>query len=228
LGIEKFLAQFFCTVSIEKDRGKEFTAVGILPESEKIACQTAISMALFYMYSKRPIVHEIFTLIFHAIFFRYASKSNGGSVSTAIGVLWANNNPSWSPHDTTEFLIHELTHQLMFIDDLCHPHYVDRDNLKLPYNLSRSAILNQARSIDKVLHSIVVLTEIIVCRRTWLGEPNIPRLHESTETLCIRVRESIQDIYNFSEHLLTKRGKEILRKCAQIVALDPFASYNNK
>ncbi|MEB6666883.1 hypothetical protein MXM33_07540 [Acinetobacter vivianii] len=65
----------------------------------------------------------LFNLIINEIFIFPAEGARGGSSSTAVGLIWANPKFDTPLNDTMEFMIHELTHNCMFIDEIRYGHY---------------------------------------------------------------------------------------------------------
>ena len=68
---------------------------------------------------------ELFDLVVNRVFVTSHNTARGGSFPTAIGVIWANPPDGCETRDLAEFLIHELSHQLLFIDDAVLHHYTD-------------------------------------------------------------------------------------------------------
>lgn len=117
----------------------------------------------------------------------------GGTTSDAVGLIWSNPHPQFTEMDLAEFLTHELTHTLMFLDEWLYGHYtrqLEHDEQTWCY----SAILKKKRPIDKVLHSIVVASEIVLLRQTYLGEPDAPKAHPPSHLMQRAIRDSIESI----------------------------------
>ncbi|MGI4814159.1 MAG: aKG-HExxH-type peptide beta-hydroxylase [Janthinobacterium lividum] len=132
----------------------------------------------------------LFNTVITDIFALPSNIAKGGSTSQAIGVIWANPKISYTTPDMIEILIHELTHHAMFLDELRYTHY----SYSRVFNQStwaRSAILNVARPLDKVLHSIVVAAEVLLFRDRYLGHPVNPRVHPPTRLMVKQLKDSI-------------------------------------
>jgi hypothetical protein len=140
----------------------------------------------------------IFKLVIHSIFLRESSRiegvpaSFGGSTSQAIGVICISDIHKMTKLDVMEVLLHELTHTLVFIEELNYPLF-QYDEIKKPENFARSAILLKSRPLDKVVHSIVVGTEIIVVRKKHSieGKRNV---HPKTDKLVLDVLSSCMSV----------------------------------
>src|SRR5262249_55492024 len=59
---------------------------------------------------------------------------------------------------------------------------------------ARSAILNVARPLDKVLHSVVVATEILLLRDQCLGHPIRPAVHPPTPVMICQLRDALSSM----------------------------------
>ena len=135
----------------------------------------------------------LFDTIITDIFILPSSIAKGGSTSQAIGVMWANPHVDYSLHDVMEMLLHEFTHHALFIDELRYSHY-DYSVITNQSTWATSAILNTARPLDKVLHSVVVSMEILLLREHYLGHPTHPRVHPPTSILHPQLVNAIASI----------------------------------
>lgn len=135
----------------------------------------------------------LFDTVITDIFILPSEIARAGSTSSALGVIWANPKLQYSLHDVMEMLVHELTHHEMFLDELCHAHY-DYKTMLDKRTWAQSAILHVSRPLDKVLHSAVVATEILLLREQILGHPVRPAVHPPTLTLMRYVGESLTSI----------------------------------
>jgi len=156
-------------------------------------------------------------LVIHTIFTAPSSVAGGGSTSALIGCIWADLRPYWGDQDIQEFLIHETTHNLIFLDELCHGHYSDYHALSDHHNFAQSAIFSRPRPLDKVLHSILVSVEILLFREHQLGHPCRPYLHPPTEILLEQTRAAIHSVLNMrgAQNLLTTRAYFLLEESQQ-------------
>lgn len=180
----------------------------------------AVQKALFNLSKKSPQLYTLLTMAIHTLFLRDAKNSGGGSTSNAIGVIWINNKESWSLQDMEELLIHELTHNLVFIDELCHLHIKDYTLLPKKENFAKSAILHIRRPLDKVFHSIVVSMEILLSREFFLGEPKNPKVHPPSALMKKDLMDAIDSVCALPnvDSLLTARGSAILGRCKDTIA----------
>lgn len=174
-----------------------------------------VQEAILQMHNLDPEFNELLHLVINVIFSAPSVLAGGGSTSAAIGCIWVNLRKHWQMQDVLEFLVHETTHNLVFLDELCYGHYTDYALLPKNENFAWSAILNKLRPIDKVIHSIVVSTEVLLFRENCVGHPEKPFLHPPTN---IMIDQAIYSIEYLNQNpklksLLTSRTKHLLDIC---------------
>ncbi len=158
---------------------------------------------------------SLFSLVINILFSGPSELAGGGSSSGAIGCIWINPRPTWSQQDFMEFFVHEMTHNLVFLDEYRYHHYENYTAMLSEENYAMSAILAKKRPLDKVFHSILVSTEVLLTRRDILGHPESPKLHPPTSFMLDKTFESIDYVErNLTVYsLLTSRGKELIMTC---------------
>jgi hypothetical protein len=185
-------------------------------KSEKVAI---VRDALWEFRDLDNTLGALFDSTIHSIVIRPSNRpqgraSHGGSSSAAMGTIWMAVGPTVSKADLVEMLLHELTHHLLFIDERNYPHF-DYALIARDENRAFSAILNLNRPVDKVLHSIVVATELILGRQRFL--PNAERVvvHPSTSKLIANAMTAHASITSLESagQLLRPRAHEILDRC---------------
>lgn len=166
--------------------------------------------ALEYIKNQSKELYEVFSLVINVIFFMRSQEASGGSTSGLPGVIWVNPKSHWSIEDRAEFLIHEMTHNLLFIEEIIRGLY-SYDDMYREENWTRSAVLNKFRPLDKSFHSAVVGTELLLYRNEFNLEQNKYCAHPPTDKLLSQTYDSLESCLN--SHLLSKRGREILGAC---------------
>lgn len=176
-----------------------------------------IKNALRGMRGINPSFVDLIELVIHTIFSAPSKLAGGGSTSAAIGCIWVDLRAHWQEQDILEFIVHETTHNLVFIDELCCTHYINYSEILKKENFASSAILNKLRPIDKVFHSIIVSTEILRFREDHLGHPELPCLHPPSPILLVQTLQSIDSVMNNLQikSLLTDRAKSLLNRCEE-------------
>ena len=113
-----------------------------------------------------------------------------------------------------EYYVHELTHNLVYLDEECHSHYKDYHQLNLKRNYAFSAIRGQKRRLDLALHSLIVGTELLLLREKKLGHPRVPGIHPTSETLITSCEDTVRSIQSLPwQSLLANGGKDIFTQC---------------
>ncbi|MEP1964240.1 aKG-HExxH-type peptide beta-hydroxylase [Tateyamaria sp.] len=143
--------------------------------------------------------------------------ANAASASDAIGLMWMCGDKAHSRAATVELIIHELSHNLMFVDELVWQHY-DYDRIADKQAFCQSAILNKLRPIDKVVHSIVVALEVVQVRTAMRFGHRASEVHPSSEDI---IQSTLDAIRSFEQNryldlVVTIRVREIIAKCKQV------------
>lgn len=115
--------------------------------------------------------------------------------------------------------MHELAHNLLFLDECCGEHYVSYDVLEEPTKQAISAIRMTPRRLDLVVHSLVAAIEVLLARESWLGHPSEPKTHPPSSVLlanCYKLFRSIHEVSNW-DRLVKERGIEIIYRCKEIL-----------
>lgn len=166
-----------------------------------------------------PDFYEMFKVIINSIFYAKSTMFGGGSASTAIGVIWCGPRKKWNHLDFIEFMVHEFSHNFLFIDELLHGHYNSIKLMSNPENFAYSTILNKNRPLDKVLHSYVVAFEVYQFRKKVSYPIDRINIHPNNDRLIQNIMEtakSVKKIKNLRE-IVTPRFIWILEKIEQIV-----------
>ncbi|MGH8811979.1 MAG: aKG-HExxH-type peptide beta-hydroxylase [Advenella sp.] len=136
---------------------------------------------------------QLFKTLVTDIFIMPSGCARGGTTSAAVGIIWANPRCYYKVAEVLEFLIHEMTHNALFIDEQFHQHY-NYDEILKKSNWAISAILKTPRPLDKVIHSIIVATEVVLFRDKLLGHPERPLVHPPTNMLIDQALISIDSV----------------------------------
>jgi hypothetical protein len=165
--------------------------------------------------SADPELRLLFELAVTSVFVARCGTAGGGTTSGAAGVLWLDPRDSWGQRDWLEFLIHELTHLLLFVDEWRYTHYASRKVIVSRDTFARSAIRGIYRPLDKVFHSIVVATEVLLARDAWLGHEGDFVLHPPTPELRESVLESIASVRDVTDYQdrFSPHAIELMDRC---------------
>jgi hypothetical protein len=182
-----------------------------------------IAAALDHLAGSWPQVRALYGVLLPVVVLAPSHGLAGGTASSVPGVLWAATKPSWTEIDVQEFLLHELVHTTLFLEERRHGFYRDMRLLLEEDNLVPSAIRQDRRPLDKVLHSIVVATEILLARARLGTDPDLRgALHPDSDTLRAGALRSLHAAQGLNlEGLLMPRPMEILDKCGGLLGRVP-------
>lgn len=164
------------------------------------------------MSTKFPEYYELFKLIITNIFISPSHVSAGGSSSNTIGIIWTNVNLTRTIEDILELLIHEFSHNCLFIDEHRYRHY-NYEVIFTKETWAKSAVLSTNRPIDKVLHSIVVSLEVMLFREKLIGHPSNPRLHPPTKIMLKQIYDSIESL----QRVMADHPKAVMPRVDEII-----------
>ncbi|MEV1026124.1 HEXXH motif-containing putative peptide modification protein [Streptomyces sp. NPDC050264] len=170
-----------------------------------------------------PEFRSLYELLVPVLLYAPDGGLAGGTASTVLGVLWLDPKGHWNSVDIQEFLLHEFVHHTLFLEERRHGFYKNMGLLVEDRYLTRSAIRQDRRPLDKVLHSIVVGTEVLLARH----EKRIVRpqgvdlnLHPASAELLAGVTTSLDDVFALPlDELLRPRPIEILELCRERLAV---------
>jgi len=191
----------------------------VYPESKVNLYAEKVYSALDKINDLDPEIRKIFEIYINEITIQKSGESKdgkkalGGTSSKSIGKIWFAPQDFLTVTDYIELLAHELTHNLVFVDELNYGYFEYKNMGKEEY-YAKSAILNRNRPMDKVFHSIVVAAEIIQWRENFLYKMHKATVHPETSKIKSSILTSISSIYENPKaySLLKDRPKEILEK----------------
>jgi hypothetical protein len=167
--------------------------------------------------AKDPAFWKVFDLYVEHVACIDSKFSPGGTISTALGVIYLSNPRKRSALGLYELYVHECTHLMMFVDQMRRRHYRDFEAIAKKENYCVSAIYEMDRPLDKVLHSLVVATELVLHREHVLGHHDDTSVHPSTEKLVasslVTARELLEQ--QARRQLLAPRGVWLVERCRE-------------
>ena len=183
------------------------------PLSARREAMARVEAAVEHLGTVNAGLRRLFDLAIHTLFFQRSRDSGGGSVSSAPGTIWCSPRKNWSLADMAEFLVHELTHNMLFLDERRFEHYVNPRLLQEPEIFAVSAVLKVPRPLDRAFHSLVVASEVLSFREEN-GEPEMPQVHPSTQGLVEACQGTIDSIHAVVSRqvLVTPRFMELLER----------------
>jgi hypothetical protein len=198
---ERRLLQTFVATPTPGDVSKPITAdvlaaLGDARDAERVRAKLGrMAEAAAVLGERCGELASVFGMVINRIFVVEMANEGGGSSQRSVGAIWANPTRTASVWDLAEFLVHELTHQTLFLDEQVHGHYADRVGAQTGSNgfLPRSSIRNARRPLGPVFHSLAVALEVVALRR-HLGVEYTPRLHPPTDQLLESAHATIRSI----------------------------------
>lgn len=192
---EKQMAAY--SVSDLNDLGQD-NIVGCVYDKSQIEQQGEfVKDAIADLASKNKVFGEIFNLCVTNILLAdsnrtiLGTKAHGGTTSKCVGLIWLSLVNDIPMGDLQELLVHELTHTLVFIDELNYGHF-DYSILSEEKTWAESAILNRRRPLDKVIHSIVVAFEVVSARQYITDSTE--RVHPDSDSIIRSIERSIASV----------------------------------
>jgi len=181
-----------------------------------------VEAALAEIEAQWPEFRSLYELLVPVLLYAPDGGLAGGTASTVLGVLWLDPKGHWNTVDVQEFLLHEFVHHTLFLEERRHGFYKNMGLLVEDRYLTRSAIRQDRRPLDKVLHSIVVGTEVLLARhekRIVHPQGVELSLHPESDALLAGVLTSLDDVFALPlDELLRPRPIEILELCRERLA----------
>ena len=137
-------------------------------------------------------LRAVFDLTINYVFVMPSDTASGGSSNALPGVIWINPRDRWDDIDRQELFVHELTHNLLFVDELVHGLF-DYGPMPNKENWTYSAVLAKKRPLDKAFHSAVVAAEVLLYRHTFKQHPDNPGAHPPTDILLRQTQTSLEE-----------------------------------
>jgi len=166
-----------------------------------------------------PQLFELFHLVIHSVAVassklnRFQQRASAGSSSDLIGLIWVAVDKDQANNDLLEIFVHEMTHTLLFLDELNAGHF-NYQFLSVVENFAHSAILRRSRPMDKVFHSIIVACEVLHARETFIGHPTAKMIHPPSREMCQHTRHAIDSMLSHKEveKICTPRAIQLIEK----------------
>jgi hypothetical protein len=129
----------------------------------------------------------------------------GGTISSAVGLIWLNPGLKWSRWTMAENIVHEWIHNMLFLADMVDPVF-SANYLELGQESSQviSAILHRRRPFDRSYHSAAVAAGLVFFRDIAGDTHNADRLIEPALTTVKELKDR--------RDLLTQSGIDLLEE----------------
>jgi hypothetical protein len=169
---------------------------------------------------KDPAYWNVFDLYVEHVACIDSKFSPGGTISTAMGVIYLSNPRKRTALGLYELYVHEHTHLMMFVDQQRSRHYTSFEAIADKNNYCVSAVYEMDRPLDKVLHSLVVATEVILHREHVLGHHDDTSVHPATSKLAESSMATANALLELQvrRQLLAPRGVWLVERCKEHLA----------
>jgi len=157
-----------------------------------------------------PDLHELIELTIGEIFLAQEHGSEGGTMSSAVGLIWFNPRIEWGARKTGENIVHEWIHNMLFLADMVNPIFaVDYISLSADSAHATSAILHRKRPFDRCYHSAAVAAGLVFFHTISGDKKAADALIEPT----IRTVRELQG----KPELMTQSGADLLQDVAHFL-----------
>jgi hypothetical protein len=152
------------------------------------------------LHQRNPALDGLFDLAINRLFFFDLEASGGGSSGNAIGIIWANPKTHWSVLDVAEFLVRELTHHLLFLEEAVCGLFQNRTATRAP------------RRLNLCLHHLIAGVELLLAREQWLACGQRPLAHLPSDWLLVDCRACLNSIRALPAHpqLFSANGQALM------------------
>jgi hypothetical protein len=189
----------------------------LLEENQMEEYQSLINKGLDLVEKSVPNIFEGLNLLIADVNVCYSPNQDGGSISNGIGLIYLCPNEQWTPEYAGEMLVHEHTHNAIFLTDLSDKIFPDLEALIHPDAYAISAIRKTKREFDKVYHSICVVASIL---RFYYGLNKIDLCKKHIVPTQIAIQDLEVAIHKMEQHqrpVLTKLGLQVFENAKNII-----------
>lgn len=171
-----------------------------------------------------PDVARLLNVLLRTVFCYLGDQGTGAGTSVnALGTIWTYPSAQWEERDLVEMILHESTHNLIFISERITTLYSDYSVLSDPLNRPISAIRKVPRRLDLVVDSLIVAVEILHYRSRFGWHDWQPVLHPSSISLVQSARDTLLSIRALPAwpSLFSPAGYALFERCdADLRAFD--------
>lgn len=193
----------------------------LFPAHQRAGLRDLISDGLESIAAVSHDLHELVKLTIGEIFLAQESGSEGGTMSSAVGLIWLNPRLEWGARKTGENIVHEWIHNMLFLADMVDPIFaVDYSGLSAEKAHATSAILHRKRPFDRCYHSAAVAAGLVFFHTISGDKDRADALIEPTVT-TVRELQDKPDLMTQSGHDLLQEVARFLetRDCDRVMAL---------
>lgn len=182
----------------------------LFPARQRAGLHELISSGLESISAVSPDLRELIELTIGEIFLAQEAGSEGGTMSSAVGLIWLNPRMEWGASKTGENIVHEWIHNMLFLADMVSPLFaVDYIGLSAKSAHVTSAILHRQRPFDRCYHSAAVAAGLVFFH-TISGES------AKADALIGPTMRTIRELQDKPE-FMTRSGADLIQDVAQFL-----------
>lgn len=182
----------------------------LFPSHQHAGLYDLISSGLDSISATSHDLRELIELTIGEIFLAQEDGSEGGTMSSAVGLIWLNPRLEWGPRRTGENIVHEWIHNMLFLADMVCPLFaVDYVGLSADSAHATSAILHRKRPFDRCYHSAAVAAGLVFFH-TISGD------RQKADALIGPTLKTVRELQGKPE-LMTASGADLMRDVARFL-----------
>lgn len=182
----------------------------LFPADQRAGLRDLISDGLESIASVSPDLRELIDLTIGEIFLAQEAGSEGGTMSSAVGLIWLNPRADWGASKAGENIVHEWIHNMLFLADMVDPIFaVDYTGLSAESAHATSAILHRKRPFDRCYHSAAVAAGLVFFH-TISGDS------EKADALIDPTMRTVRELQDKPE-LMTQAGAALMQEVAHFL-----------
>lgn len=146
---------------------------------------------------------------------------NSGSISNNLGTIVICPSEEWSEIDYIETIVHEATHQAVFLEDMINKIFNNYDEIN-DKNHAMSSIRGVPRRYDLAFHAACVSIALLYMYTNFkFSYEEIPEVNSKVSCIKKGLKNSLPDLFD-KDYLLTTNGKTILSQLNNIYTIWGF------
>ncbi|MDC9620555.1 hypothetical protein PSI22_02635 [Xenorhabdus sp. XENO-7] len=164
-------------------------------------------------------IHNLVNRIIKIVIVNELYSYTNGTTENTIGLSSIDFKDNFNHQDFLELIFHQLTHMILFIDDISHTHMKKNDKLiTVDVEGVKSIFDDKKFPIYTLFHSYIVGVEILIFRKEFFGEESSSIYHGKTDRIikiCQKMSISIENnISYFSNRsiYIFEKSKELINK----------------
>lgn len=130
--------------------------VGSFSSNLRFEIQEQLEAMRYLISSHTPEALEMLDLLVSEIVVLNMEKPTAGSHSAALAMIWINPKREWTPSYYAETVVHEMLHQVLFLEDMVNGLMQDMDLLEREDTRAYSAVRKTSRYFDSAFHAAFV------------------------------------------------------------------------